>query len=241
MLSQSTLSLLNKLFEAQNSYKPRDSLAKQLATKNVLTFVSPTCTGKNTIMEAASKIDDRFKVIGTFTSREPRSSDVSYTYYENSDDGLQPLLTSIKEHKVVQYAVNPHANTIYGSDIDDYSGEYNLGDVFSSAIDQFRQLGFRKVTTISLTTDPSIWLKRFEKRFPPGDPQRRARRDEAIESIEWSLAQKSNDHFWVENIDGHPEIASQKVISIATGVSSSGIDARATAQSCLEAAKNISV
>lgn len=241
MLSAATKDQLARLYRQQNVYHPDEAIVTQLVKKAALVFVSPTCMGKNTVMEAIAGINDRFHVAGTFTSREPRTSDVNYIYYENSDRGLRSVLQAIENHEVVNYAVNPYAHTLYGSQLKDYPSEYNMADIFSSAVDQFRQLGFQRVLAISIITDPTVWLRRFEERFPPNHPQRRARRDEAIESLNWSLTETSKDHYWVKNVDGQPEVAAGKAIAIATEGANGDDDAHLLMQACLEVAKEIAV
>jgi guanylate kinase len=216
-LSPATLAELDRLYAIQNSYRPSEAIAAQLAGKTILMLVGPTCAGKNTVMEAVTKADERFKVVGTFTSRDPRPSDQNYTYYQNTDQGLQPILADIAKRRVVQYAVNRHAHLLYGSSPTDYAGEFNLADVFSSAVDQFQQLDFSHTLVISVATDPAAWLRRFNERFPAGHPQRAARRSEAIESIKWSLNQTASDHYWIVNTDNRPIIAAQAVIALAEG------------------------
>jgi guanylate kinase len=243
MLSDQTTEQLNKLFQDQDQYEPNMAVADKLATKTIVMLIGATCEGKNAVMDAASKLDEQFKVAGTRTSREPREGDDTkrYTYFENSDAGLAKVFQDIENREMVQYAVNPYAQLIYGSTIKDYSGTYNLADVFSSAVDNFRRLGFQQALAITVVSQPDVWLKRFEERFPAGSPQRRARRDEAIESFTWSLSQNDTDHFWIENIDGKVDIAAQEVINISMGTSKGQPAARNLAEASLEAAWSIQV
>jgi hypothetical protein len=220
MLSPVTIQQLDILHKTQNSYEPNPTIQAQLSAKTLFAVVGATCEGKNTVMEAVTGLDPRFRIAGTFTSRDPRETDSPsvYTYYQNSDEGLQGLLAEIAKREVVQYAINTHAHTIYGSHLADYTSAYNLRDVFSGAVAGFRRLGFKQVVTTSVITDPSIWRRRFEERFPVGNPLRESRRNEAIESLTWSLAQpEDGQHFWLENVDGKPEGAARQLIAIANG------------------------
>jgi hypothetical protein len=241
MLSTQTINRFDRLAHAQNIYRPNGDISTQLAQKSIFLLVGATCVGKNTIMEALAGLDSRFHIIGTRTSREPRASDDPrvYTYYQNTDEGLQGVLDSISRGEVVQYVINTRSQLIYASTLADYSGEYAIGDTLSSAVADFQHLGFKHVTAISVVTDPVAWLARFEERFPPGDPHRQARRDEAIESLTWSLAQTGDGHFWVENIAGQPEVAAREVIQIADGQSRGTIKAQALAEASLAAAQQI--
>jgi len=239
--SPDTLALLQRLYESQSTYQPDEAIAAQLAHKHVLLFVGPTCAGKNTVMETVAKTNGSFTTVGRFTSREPRPDDKGYTYYDNTDAGLAPILRAISERHVVQYAVHPYAHTLYGSNLEDYPGKYNMADVFSGAVAQFKQLGFQQTMVLSIATDPTAWRKRFDERFPIGHPQRQARRNEAIESLTWSLTQHANDRHWIENVDGKPEIAAQRVIAITAGVSSNEERLRTLATANLRAIQEVKV
>lgn len=242
MLSDQTTQTLDRLFKNQDDYRPNPEITAKLATKTIVMLVGATCEGKNRLMDTAAQLDERFHVVGTRTSREPREGDEQgrYTYYQNSDEGLRSVFESIGRREMVQYAVNPYAQLIYGSAIDDYPSEYGLADVFSSAIENFRQLGFSRAIAITVISDPTVWLERFNERFPRGNPQRQARRDEAIESFTWSLSQ-NKDHFWVENVNGQPELGAQQIIDIALGTSTGQPNVRNMATASLEAAWSIAV
>jgi guanylate kinase len=242
MLSDQTTQQLNDLFHAQEAYEPNMAIADKLAEKTIIMLVGATCEGKNAVMEAAAGLDKQFRVTGTRTSRTPRTGDDTdrYTYIENSDEGLQEVFELIKKRELVQYTVNPYSQLLYGSALDDYGAEYNLADVFSSAVANFRRLGFKQALAITVISEPADWLTRFEERFPRGHEQRRARRDEAIESFTWSLSQV-DDHFWVENINDRPDAAAQEVIAISLGTSQGNPAARKLAEASLEAAWSIQV
>ena len=242
MISEATQRLLQKLHQLQNDYQPAPATSAELSTKTLIMIVGATCVGKNTIMQALASSDPQFSIAGTFTSRPPRADDdpAAYTYYDHTDEGLQPILERIAEKKVVQYAVNPHSLFLYGSEPNDYSSDFAIRDVFSSAVEGFRQLGFKYTPTVTLVTQPDVWRSRFDVRFPVGHPDRTARRDEAVDSLGWSLSQ-SDDHYWVENVDGQPELAANEIKAIALGESQGQPQARALAEACLKAARAIIV
>jgi guanylate kinase len=241
MISPATRQKLAALYETQHGYRPAPEIAQQLVSKSIVMFVGATCEGKNTIMDAVCELDHQFSISGRFTSREPRESDKpgEYTYYQNTDEGLSELLASIDRRNVVQYAVNPHANLIYGTSLSDYAGDYNLSDVFASSVETFRQLSFKRAIAITIITNPDTWLPRFDARFPIGHPQRKARRDEAIESFTWSLAQDSPDHYWVHNVSNQASLAAQTVIDICLRDGRGEPIARNLATASLKAARGI--
>lgn len=241
MISSKTKVKLDALFQEQALYRPAEAIAADLAQKSIIMFVGATCEGKNRIMDSLAKLDSRFHIAGTFTTRPPRTDDDAsvYTYYPDTNKSLEQLIARIEAREVVQYAVNAHANLLYGSMPEDYSPGYNLRDVFSTAVEDFRNLGFKRAVAITVVTDPVVWLSRFEVRFPPGSPQRQVRRNEAIESFTWSLAQMGNNHHWVENIDGEPQIGAEAVIQIVDGAPADPTSARQLAEDSLRMAWSI--
>ena len=240
MISEATQQLLQKLHQVQNTYKPAPAITAQLSAKSLIMVVGASCVGKNTLMTTLAGADNQFGVAGNFTSRPQRADDdpAVYTYYEHTDEGLQPILERIAKREVLQYAINPHSLFVYGSEPRDYPHLFNLKDVFSSAVDGFRQLGFKQTLTVSVVTQPAVWQQRFDARFPVGHPDRVARRDEAIDSLSWSLGQ-TDEHFWVENVDGQPELAANEIKTIALGQSQGQPAARNLAEACLKAARNL--
>lgn len=242
-LSAATEQQLDALLEAQNGYRPNADITEQLRNMAITMLVGATCEGKSTAMHAVTGLDTRFGITGTFTSRPPRQDDEGlYTYYEHSDIGLKPILERIRNRQVVQYAVNPFTKQLYGSELSDYHAPYNLRDVFASAVASLRQLGFGRSKVVTIISEPEAWLRRFEERFPPDDVRRRPRRDEAIQSLEWSLAQPAGEHFWVENIERQPERAAQEIIALTFGtLPPSQTGARALGKASLLAARGIIV
>ncbi len=242
MFSGKTLQKLNQLHQTQDNYEPKLAIADRLASKTIVMLVGATGEGKNTVMDAIVNLGQRFHVTGNRTSRDPRDDDEPgrYVYIPRTDRDLHRVCKAIERHKVVQYAINPYSHLLYYTTLDDYRTEFNIADVFSSLIDNFHRLGFRNAFTITLVSDPDVWLERFTMRFPHNDPERQARRDEAIESLTWSLSQK-HDHFWVHNIDGSPEVAAQTIIQICQGKSHGNPSASQLAAGSLEVAQNIAI
>lgn len=198
--------------------------------------------GKTTVMQSlADAAPGQYGEFVTFTSRPPRASDnkTRYVYYPHTDAGLKLLIDRIRHRDVVQYNVNPFNLYMYGSDIAGYPYANNLGDIFASSVDDFRRLGFGKAQFFTVVAPASLWLERFNERFAPGDPQRAARLQEAVTSLQWSLAQTDPDHTWVIN-DRPSRIVAAEVISYIRGsktLQSDQIRARGIATNCLEAIK----
>lgn len=194
--------------------------------------------GKTTLMDALVALDaSRYGKTRNFTTRPPREDDdpKRYYYYEHTDEGLRPVLERIARHENLQHNINPYTLIMYGSEVGDYPHQHNLGDIFSSSIDGFRQLGFGKLRVFSVVTDTATWLKRIEERFPSGHPHRDARLHEARDSLQWSLAQTSPDHVWVINPVDDVQVAATSVDSVIRGEKpQQQMEARSLAEACLE-------
>lgn len=240
MISEATKRALQQLAASESSYRPDPAIARQLADKTIIMLVGATCEGKSTLMREAARLNPRFGLCGTFTTRQPRDSDgPHYTYYDYTDEGLKPLFAKVQAGTLVQCTVNFNLQ-VYGSELKDYTYEYNLLDVFSSAVPGFQKLGFGKLYTTTIVSRPEAWLKRFEERFPRGHEQRAARRDEAIESFRWSLAQTTG-HFWIENIENDPRAGAQAIIDIVLAGGQGNPTARKLCEQSLALAGKIEV
>ncbi|QQS18071.1 hypothetical protein IPL68_05510 [Candidatus Saccharibacteria bacterium] len=242
-ISARTQERLQELLAAQPTYKPTNVVLEQLRFIRMLCFVGATCMGKTTLMDALVALDPtRYGKTRNFTSRPPRADDdpKRYYYYEHSDAGLAPILRKIAQHENLQYNINPYTLIMYGSEIDDYPYAYNLGDIFSSSIDGFRQLGFGELRVFSVVTTPEVWLHRLEERFPPGHQHRQARLNEAADSLSWSLAQTNPDHSWVINPLDDIRVAATSVDCAIRGEKPSNqAEARHLAEACLAKAKEL--
>jgi hypothetical protein len=196
-LSPDTIGKLNDLMLKQAAYKPSAAVQQAIADKTLIMLVGATCMGKSTLMSSLAHANSYIRMASSITSRPPRPDDPStYTYYEQSDKGLAPLFERIERGELVNYAINPYNHLVYGRAPTDYPGDVNIGDYFSSVVDQFRHLGFKQIIALTVVSEPADWLRRFENRFPPEHPQRISRLQEAAESLRWSLGQ-THDHLWL--------------------------------------------
>lgn len=237
MISVETEATLRRLLAEQPTYKPTADILEKIQHIRMICFVGASCMGKTTLMDALVALDQRtYGKTRNFTTRPPRADDDPrrYYYYEHSDGGLQPILERIAQHQNLQHNINPYTLTMYGSEIDDYPHRYNLGDIFSSSIDGFRQLGFGELRVLSVVTPADIWLQRLEERFPEGHPSRAARLQEAVDSLAWSLAQTATDHCWIINPPNDIQAAVTSVDLVIRGETlTDQAKARGLAEECL--------
>ena len=236
MLSETINKRIERL--AKISYHPSDDVKGKLASKKLIMLVSATGMGKSTIMRGLAP---DIPTVGTITTRPQRSDDASerYHFYEHSDEGLAPLLDDIETGTLVQYVINPHSGYIYGSSLEDYPNDINVGDYFSTVVDDFMTYGFKEIIPISVITEPDMWQRRFDKRFPIGHPDRLARCEEAITSLKWSLSRP--DVKWVINRDNKSQAAVTSVKDIVEGKIDEKIQTEAVqlAKKCLQTIQQV--
>ncbi|MBP9853105.1 hypothetical protein KBC77_03915 [Candidatus Saccharibacteria bacterium] len=240
MVSKLTRSKLQQLLATQPTYQPSSPVLAQARTIKVLCFVGASCMGKTTVMDALVASNKDFGKTRNFTSRPPRNEDDQkrYYYFEHSDEGLQPIFSHIENRELLQYNINPFSLYVYGSEVSGYPYRYNLADIFASSISDFRNLEFKKLDVFSLVSPAEVWLRRFQIRFTPDNPQYVARLQEAEQSLLWSLDQKDNDHCLLLN-DTTPENVATSVVTCLQGETLAQAQARKHAQECLKLVRDL--
>lgn len=184
----------------QQSYLPSDSIRQELAKKTLIMVVGPSAIGKSTTMNNVIASDDRFRRVSGFTSREARPNDEANMYRYLTEAGYEQMQELITMRQFVQYAVSPVKDVVYGTELRDYPGQYNLQDTWYSAVDNYRKLGFGEYRLVGLVADPHDWKKWFLSRFPQDDPtEALSRLTEAHQSLSWLLTQHANSVYWVKN------------------------------------------
>lgn len=241
MVSEKLIKELLRLEEEQHKYAPSNQVARQLENKTLVMVVGPACAGKTTVIDEVSKTDGRFGIVGSFTTRDPRADEggKKFAYIPHTDEGLEKLFRRIKNKEVVQYMVHPTTKHIYGSDVSDFAGEYNLLDAIASSVDQLRTLPFKHTRIIGLVAGTSQWLFWFNSRFPAGHPERENRGREAVTSLRWLLGQPYGNVRWVINEQDKAEDAARETVRISLSESKGDMHGYRQAELCLEAARRM--
>ena len=216
MLSPEVAARLEKARSREPDYQPRPEVTRQLGGKSIVMLVGPAAIGKSSVMEKVIQLDPRFKRVPVFSTRTPRPDDEPgmFRNIPHDDEHVTQLLNKIEAGDVVQYAIHPTQGTIYGTDITDYPGEYNLLATLSGAVGQMRRLPFHESHTIGLITPAKNWKEWFTDRYPDGHPERSKRLMEAALSMEWLIEEDIEDKVtWILNTPGHPNKAAAEIIA----------------------------
>lgn len=216
---------IEELRNLQPSYYPDPEIVSGLTGKTLVMIVGPAAVGKSAIMKEIVRQADDFGRVSGFTTRTKRADDEPDLYRYISIDEAVDL---IKKKAVIQYAVHPTTEAIYGTVPEDYSSRFNVLDTLSSVVEPLRTLPFDSTVTISVTVSPHTWREWFTSRYPEQSEERTKRLKEAKQSIEWSLAQNENHH-WILNEEDRLEDIAKQAIAIVRGdeLSSEGLQENA--------------
>ncbi len=192
-----------------------DKIRDKLAHKVVVPLVGPSSVGKTTIMRAVVAADPEFYRSSGFTTRDLRDGEEpdTYRFLPNTPEQRNAIVKQFENGELIQFAIHPTTGYLYGTSLEDYSGKYNLLDVLSSEVANFRSLGFASCQTIMIVATPDDWQTRFASR-EFSDDENHKRILEGIASLTWGLDQ-GNGVRWVENKDDDIRDTVSHVIAIA--------------------------
>ncbi|MES2876464.1 MAG: hypothetical protein V4678_03250 [Patescibacteria group bacterium] len=183
-----------------------------LSAKVLVMIVGPSAIGKSTLMNEIVRRDERFSRVRSFTTRPPRNNDEPGHYlYMTNDERLAQQVSG----DIVTDVLFPTTGYHYGTVAKSYGSGYNLLDTLAHSVDEYEQLPFKRTVTISLTTNPDTWQNWLTMRFPSGGSDMKLRLEEAVASIEWSVAQTDN-HYWIVNEPGDVVGTAERLITLAT-------------------------
>lgn len=177
----------------QGDYLPNERVLDHIAGRRLVLFVGPSAIGKSTLINEITNQDEEFAHVSGFTTREPRIDDEPNLYRYVSKAQVRDLIAN---RELVQYAIHPATDDIYGTELHDYPALFNMKDSLSGAVRSFRKLPFQRAWTISITAPPEAWRAWFVARYPSPSDDAENRIHEARQSIEWSLAQ-NDQHHWL--------------------------------------------
>jgi hypothetical protein len=217
MLSPEVQNRLDQARAHENDYQPNEVISRQIGAKTIVMVVAPAAMGKSTIMQKAANMSEDFALVPVFSTRNARPDDdpTLFRLSPHDDTHVSQLLDKIDAGEAVQYAVHPTQSIMYGTEATDYPAKYNLLATLSSVVAGMRKLPFKRSVTIGLVTDADHWQQWFTERYPAGHPDRSKRATEAIQSLEWLLA--DDQVLWLHNQpDAHDQTA-QSLINLVNG------------------------
>lgn len=185
-------------------------MMEALHGKTLVMIVGPTSVGKSSLMNKVVELDTDFARVSGFTTREQRPNDEPGLYRYVNESEAQAIIAS---PDLIQYAINPANNKLYGTTVMDYPGRINLQDTLSGAVEFYKTVPFERHIVISLTAPSETWAQWLTARYPEAGMERAKRLQEAIASIEWSLSQADN-HYWLVNQPGQLDAVARHLISI---------------------------
>lgn len=228
--------LVESIRQETVDYIPNLQIAESLSQTTLVMLIGATATGKSSLMLEAEKLDADFGMSRGFTTRPMRRGEKpenSYEFIPHTEAGLSQILDNVKKRSLVQVAIHPVTDQVYGSEIDDYRKPFTLIDTLYLAVDNLRQLPFGSIREIGIVSQPDIWWQRLINRSEIVGKQDTGKRViEAIYSLEWLLAQ-GQDQLWLVNNEEPIDQNASKLIQIARGDLQSDPDGRKTAESLL--------
>ena len=205
-----------------------------LADKTLVMIVGPTSVGKSSLMNEVVSLNGDFARVSGFTTRQKRQNDEPGLYRYVNESEAQAIIAS---PDLIQYAINPANNKLYGTTAMDYPGRMNLQDTLSGAVAFYRSVPFKRHVVISLCAEVDAWTEWLNARYPEPGIERRNRLKEAVASIEWSLAQ-DDDHLWLVNRRNELPKTARHLIDLVEGHEAQG-PAPLEATNLIKAAKTL--
>lgn len=237
MLSGEIQSRLNDARERETTYQPNDIVIDEISHKSLVMLVGPVAIGKSFIMDRVAQLDPDFMRSPIFTTREARDDDElgMFRVQPHDDASVSAILDQIEKGKVVQYAVHPTTDRLYGTIPADYPAIFNMLPVLSNVVDSLRKLPFKQRYVIGLVTPATAWVAWVNERYPELSDERTKRLKEAVQSLEWLLNAKNV--IWVLNTPDRPDSTAQTIIDIVKHGKTSDTSASNDAQEILALVK----
>lgn len=190
---------VNRLKELEPGYRPSPETITAIKDKSLLAFIGGFAVGKTTLMREIARVDERFSEVISFTTRPSRGHSDIYRFIDNSPGNVKLITAKAQQGDLVNFAVHPTTEYVYGTESDDYRTEFCM---LATTANNFQLstsgLPFRSVDPVTIVSDSSVWAHRMSQRSM-SLAEYKARIDEAKQSLEWSL--DCDDMFFIDNTD----------------------------------------
>lgn len=237
MLSGEVQERLNRARERETIYQPRDIVIDEISHKSLVMMVGPVAVGKSYIMNRIAQLDPDFMRSPVFTTREARPDDEPgmFRVQPHDDQSVSALLDQIEKGSVVQYAVHPTTDRLYGTLPADYPAAFNMLPVLSNVVDSLHKLPFKHTYVVGLVTTADAWKRWLNERYPTPSDERTKRLKEAEQSLDWLL--NAHDVVWALNVADKPDVTAQAIIDVVKHGKTSDTSASNDAQEILALTK----
>lgn len=221
-LEQEPQFLKDEILEALAKFQPHYSAGidaqNAVRNKSFTGVVGPFGIGKTSITNEVSVLEPRIVPINTKTTRGRKyGKDADPEGFVTADEGV--TFTSFKDDvdqgNLINYSVIPGVHA-YGTDPKGFPGEYNIGPLLPSSVDQIINAGFRDFNFVYIVAPGEMWrnyVNKSRRTLPEAVFKKRAL--ESLDSIEFARDNPQLFQF-VESLDVPDGIkmAAQKVINI---------------------------
>lgn len=181
-------------------------------------IVGPFGIGKTSITNEVTVLEPRIVPINTKTTRGRKfGEDADPAGFVTANEGV--TFTSFKDDvdqgNLINYSVIPDVHA-YGTEPEGFPGEFNIGPLLPSSVDQILNAGFRESNFVYIVAPGEMWrsyVNKSRRTLPSQVFEQRV--IESLESIEFARQNPNLFHF-VEslNVPGGIQKAAQKVVDI---------------------------
>ena len=206
---------LAELRALEEAYIPSAETLDLARGKKLIIVMGTFAVGKTSLMKKISEIDDRFTEVLSFTTRPRREKNESYRFIDNTDLDIGLITEKANSGQLMNFAVHPTTNHVYGSEASDYKSEYNLLSTTTRSYEVTKNLPFQEVKPLVVVADPIEWKQRISMRSM-SHMEHTQRLQEAKSSLQWSL-ERQNDILFVDNTSDDLDGTARSIVSIVTG------------------------
>lgn len=226
---------MNGIHGLEYNYVPHIDNAEQLfGNITLVSVLGPMCVGKTTIISRAASLDSEFGRVVSFTTRPERSEDDDqgvYDMWQHDAESLSSIRRMAIAGRLVQFAVHPASQYVYGSMAQDYRHRFSMLDTMPSALASAESLPFKAIKRMAIVVPADEWERRVRNRSREGALTNvQQRLQEGLENIDWALTQSPDDIAWIVNGRRSLTGIARHMIAVARGEQESAPSARAVAE-----------